>query len=140
MNSVEKRKFAIFRNSCKVYETELERSQKLLFLYPDLIKFVQITETGKIKEKLPVFLVDLTIDPLIIKEYELIQMDILFVDQYLNKIEKLCGSQAKEISIQLFVKQETQEICARDHGMTRDQLQYRMNKWVSQIFGENNNE
>lgn len=135
MNSVEKRKLAIFKSSCRVYEKELERSQKLLLLYPDLKKMVEINSNGEILEKCPVFLNDFTVDPLIVKEYELVQFDIWFVENNLGRIEKLCGSEARTVCFELFVQQETQEACASDHGLTRDQLQYRLSKWMGSVFG-----
>ncbi|WP_105303420.1 hypothetical protein [Anaerolactibacter massiliensis] len=135
MNSVQKRRLAVFKNSCRVYQKEQERSLKLSFLYPDLKEMVQIDEHGEIHETSPVFLGSYSVDPLMIKEYEFILYDIWFVEDQMNTIEKSCGTEAKQICTELFVKQQTQEICAQDHGMTRDQLQHHLNQWIQQSFG-----
>ena len=140
MDSVQKRQLAVFKNSCRVYQKECERSLKLQFLYPDLKEMVQIDEHGEIHETAPVFLSGYSVDPMIIKEYEFILYDIWFVEDQMNTIEKYCGTEAKEICSDLFVKQQTQEICAHDHGMTRDQLQHHLNQWLQQSFGAQRDE
>ena len=119
-----KRKVEIFRNTCRVYYPV----QKLIAQKESRDPWLKTADPDN---------PDLSIeDRQAVINYQLMKKDIETVEKTFEKIEKTCGSGARYILWDEFVNNIFQQEVAQSYGFSRRQLQYSIEKWMYEVFGE----
>lgn len=65
-----------------------------------------------------------------------IKEDMQFVEKTLDEIKEKCGTAARLVVYLLYVENRTQEDVAGDFRITRRQLQHSLNRWMSTVFSD----
>lgn len=124
-----KRRLNTFRVTCRVYKREKTEMTHLEQKYPEILEMDFCDGAFKIG-------LDSEIERGDLELYQFLKENVSLVEEMFYKIEKKCGKDAKEILWTLFVEALTQESTASVYNMTRRQLQYSINKWMTQVFDD----
>ncbi len=105
----EKYKYEAFKDSCRTY---LQEKKLLAKMNPN------------------------TDDPILKTRYRFLKEDIQYTEKMLNRVEELCGTNARLMVYELLVENRTQTQVAKEYNITRRQVQYSLEKWMDMILKE----
>ena len=126
-----------FQTSCRTYLRQKEEVKKLLKIYPDLNKYVQLEdEFGKMTMSLPKRKSDCTVPFELIVLYRLRLENLFFVENILDKIQAKYGKEAMNLVVDVFVMNMSQETAGKKINYSRRQVQTRIDKVLRDVLEE----
>lgn len=124
-----------FQTSCRTYLRQKEEVKKLLKIYPDLNKYVQLEdEFGKMTMSLPKRKSDCTVPFELIVLYRLRLENLFFVENILDKIQAKYGKEAMNLVVDVFVMNMSQEAAGKKINYSRRQVQTRFSRILKDVL------
>lgn len=126
-----------FQTSCRTYLRQKEEVKKLLKVYPDLQKYVQVADDeGRMTMVLPKRKTDCTIPFQLIILYRLRLENLFFVEKILDKIQEKYGDEAMNLVVDVFVMNMSQENAGKKINYSRRQVQTRFERVLKDVLEE----